>query len=117
MEVYLLEIHQSRAFSNEVIQIFKQSGQDGQDYNGANVYFEGAMGGLEEIKRLVGDAPRTGVIEDIFAALEANLASIFEKFDGKVDDRIKEAVNQTVEAAMSERAPPPTPIRQSKSMI
>ena len=62
------------------------------------------MRDLEEIERLVGNAPRPGSIEDISAVLEANLEWIFEKFDhGKVGDRIREAVNQAVEAAM-ERA-------------
>ena len=37
---YLLEIYQSRAFSNGIIRIFKQLEQDEPDYNGANVYFE-----------------------------------------------------------------------------
>ena len=44
-----------------------------QDYNGTNVYFEGAMKDLEEIERLVGDAPYPEPIEDINAALEENM--------------------------------------------
>ena len=58
------------------------------------------MKDLEEIKRLIGDAPRPGTLEDINATLEKNLEFIFKKFDSKVDVRVRELVNQVVEAAM-----------------
>ena len=58
------------------------------------------MRDLEEIERLVGDAPRPESIEDINAAPEANLEPIFGKFNGKVGDKIREGVNQAVETAI-----------------
>ena len=100
LEHYLLEVYQSRAFSIEVVRTFKQLGIDDQDWNGANSYFETTMKDQEEIKRLIGDALRAGMAEDINAAAEENFEAIFERFDTKVDDRVREVVSEATKAAI-----------------
>lgn len=96
----MLEVYQSRAFSIEVVRTFKQLGIDDQDWNGANSYFETTMKDQEEIKRLIGDALRAGMAEDINAAAEENFEAIFERFDTKVDDRVREVVSEATKAAI-----------------
>ena len=93
------QVYQSRAFWNEVVWIFKQLDPDDQDWDGANSYFGVAMKDQEEIERLIGDAPRPGTIEDINAAPKENFDAIFQRFDTKVDDRIKKVVSEAMEAA------------------
>ena len=85
MEVYLLEIYQSRAFSNEVIRIFKQLGQGDQDSNGASVYSEGAMKDLEEIERLVGDARSTRRLRRRWSEQARHLSGYKRKTNPKHD--------------------------------
>ena len=69
----------------------------------------------KEVECLIGNAPCPWTMEDINPALEANLDSIFDKFDTKVDDRIREAVNQAVEAAL-ERASADTNSNMTKQI-
>ena len=75
------------------------------------------MKDFEEIERLIGDAQRPGTLEDINAALDQNLESIFKKFDTKVNDRVKELVNQAVDAAMERASAVTSPNITKKSMI
>ena len=92
-EHYLVEVYQSGLFPAATIREWRKKGDDDQTYTNAKKFFEAETRGLDEVQRLMGDAPAKHGFESAALALEKGLDGVLEKFNANVEERIQHAVD------------------------
>ena len=105
---YLVEVFQSGVFPAVTIREWKKNPVADQTYVNAKTFFEAEGRGLEEVHRLMGDTTRGNGFESAAAAIEDGLETMMDKFNETVEERIRSAVDASIQQHIAQRPPTDT---------